>query len=71
MVNMGPLVPESIGPIDQFVLNVFSIANALVFGFLSLKTPCVWFLASINHLVSISGCKYVSTISLCLVGEMV
>ena len=26
-----PLVPEPIGPIDQFRLNVFSMANALVF----------------------------------------
>ena len=26
-----PLVPELIGPIDQFSLNVFSIANALAF----------------------------------------
>ena len=29
-----PLVPESIGPIDQFVLNMFLIANALAFSFL-------------------------------------
>ena len=29
-----PLVPESIGPIDQFTLNVFSIANALAFSLL-------------------------------------
>ena len=28
------LVPESIGPIDQFSLNVFSMANALAFGLL-------------------------------------
>ena len=27
-----PLVPEPIGPIDQFNLNVFSMANALAFG---------------------------------------
>ena len=26
-----PLVPEPIGPIDQFSLNVFSVANALAF----------------------------------------
>ena len=36
-----------------------------------LKTHCVWFLALINHLVSISGCNSISTISLCLVGEMI
>ena len=36
MVNMGPFGSLSqIGPIDQFVFNVFSIANALAFGFLS------------------------------------
>ena len=29
-----PLVPESIGLIDQFSLNVFSMANVLVFGLL-------------------------------------
>ena len=29
-----PLVPESIGPIDQITLNMFSIANALAFGLL-------------------------------------
>ena len=40
----------------------------LVFLF---KTPCIWFLALINHLVSISGCNSISTISLCLVGEMI
>ena len=29
-----PMVSESIGPIDQFSLNVFSMANALVSGLL-------------------------------------
>ena len=40
-----PLVPEPIGPIDQSSLNVFSVANALVFDLFSKKTPCIWFLA--------------------------
>ena len=33
-----PLVPEPIGPIDQFSLNVFSMANALVSSLL-IKNP--------------------------------
>ena len=30
-----PLVPETIGPMDQSSLNVFSMANALAFGIFS------------------------------------
>ena len=41
---MVPLVPEPIGPIDQFSLNMFSMANALAFDLFS-KNPCIWFLA--------------------------
>ena len=36
-----PLVPETIGPIDQSNLNVFSMANAMVFSLFS-KKPLVF-----------------------------
>ena len=53
------------------LLSMFFYGKCFGVWFSPLKTPCVWFLASINHLVSISRCIFVSTISLCLVGEMI
>ena len=38
-----PLVPETIGPIDQSNLNVFSMANALAFDLFSKKTLALGF----------------------------
>ena len=48
-----PLVPETIGPIDQFNLNVFSMASALVFGLFSKKTP-LHLVFGLNKLTSIN-----------------
>ena len=39
-----PLVPEPIGPIDQFSLNMFSMANALVPGLFNKKKPLCFIL---------------------------
>ena len=47
-----PLVPETIGPIDQSNLNVFSMENALVFGLFS-KNPLHLFFG-LNKLSSIN-----------------
>ena len=54
MTIQGSLwLPETIGPIDQSNLNVFSMANALVFGLCSKKNAlCLVF--GLNKLSSIN-----------------